>query len=608
MWGVQRSVIDRVQEMRTDTTSTNQCVVGIGKSVAIQAGINDRTSKIHGDLSKDIQSMLGRLVMLERAHEALQASMHAASDSSNQAKQAKYAEELAVKESAARRYLYDDGAFVLTQQEQLTGAYKKTGPHAGISASAALAARAAAEVAADRAAAAHVQVLADHALIAAEHDRQMAEATARRAEENRLSADLTRQIEKATADRDALIASQTAGDALYAQALNRAGGSMSPERMRAAIAPERTAGATTVRALERAAIATTSNAPERAPVVTTVITPELTAVTALEGGDDGFTMVGKVRNMPHPEKFTGAKGERLEVALYNFETYLTLTNTPKPLWAAVGASFLKGAAKEAYDATAMRVHRNEHRMLGWEEFTSTLNTRFPTYNEQNTARTDFYECKQRPTQNVGAYVAHLKELAGRCSPPIQEADLLHRFSQGLIRDMRVNPITGTLWESFELKAAYIIANQTTVHHNGTDSHHVQHSRYGVHQNRALQNRSHPRLKSAFVQAGGRGGRGGGMTGRGPMGYAPSIAWGGGRDGGRGGRGGGRDGGRGGSSPAGAKRDIAPADRQAKRPNVPWESNPQFEWYAKIKGNPDAPCHKCSHPPMFVQHTNRNCEK
>jgi hypothetical protein len=264
----------------------------------------------------------------------------------------------------------------------------------------------------------------------------------------------------------------------------------------------------------------------------------------------------------------------------------------------------------------MRMHTTEHRMLTWEEFTSTLQSRFPTYNEQHTARTEFYACKQLTSQPVEAYVARLKELAGRCIPSIQDVDMLHRFSEGLVRDMRVNPITGTLWESFDHKAAYIIANQNTLHTSNGHAHVP--TRYTVKNDRHSHQTA--RLKSARMQGGSgqglqrfgtdrsSGGRGRGDGGRGPY-SSPTNAWAGrgGRDGGRGrGDGGGR-GGSGGRGPG--KRDgDSPSDRLAKRSATAWETNPQFAWYAKLRGCPDAPCHKCSHPPQFVQHTNAACDK
>jgi hypothetical protein len=137
--------------------------------------------------------------------------------------------------------------------------------------------------------------------------------------------------------------------------------------------------------------------------------------------------------IPYPEYYSGNKGERLETALYHFEKYLTLTQTPRSQWAAVGESFLRGPARQACESHAMRVYHAEHRMLRWDEFTSTLQTRFPSYNEQHTARTKFYACTQGTTEPVEAYVAHLKELAGRCTPPIHEADLLMQFSNGLVK-------------------------------------------------------------------------------------------------------------------------------------------------------------------------------
>jgi hypothetical protein len=56
--------------------------------------------------------------------------------------------------------------------------------------------------------------------------------------------------------------------------------------------------------------------------------------------------------------------------------------------------------------------------------------------------------------------------------------MLMKFSGGLLKDMRVNPSTGTLWDSFESKATYIIAHQSTVQNaGGNDNTYAAKARY-----------------------------------------------------------------------------------------------------------------------------------
>jgi hypothetical protein len=195
-------------------------------------------------------------------------------------------------------------------------------------------------------------------------------------------------------------------------------------------------------------------------------------------------------SISHPDKFSGRPGERLDTALFHFNNYLTLSREPKGSWATVAAAFLAGAAKQAFEEHAMRVHAAENRMLSWDELITTLRATFPQHNVAHRARAEFWDCTQA-SMTVEGYAAKLKQLASRCSPPVRAEDVLVAFTKGLQRDNSpINPLTGLLWDSFEAKMAHMVALEHTRAHALGMHHHPRHDRSHDRSHGRSRNRSY----------------------------------------------------------------------------------------------------------------------
>ena len=120
-------------------------------------------------------------------------------------------------------------------------------------------------------------------------------------------------------------------------------------------------------------------------------------------------------SFPHPSKFWGAQGEKLSVALFDIQNWLTLSQTPKHAWGVVASTFLKGATHTAYHAIAMRTHTNENRMIKWDELVAALKLRFPQHNEVYLARNAFLG--MQAGEPVSASIRCENHRSGRPGPP-----------------------------------------------------------------------------------------------------------------------------------------------------------------------------------------------
>jgi hypothetical protein len=160
-------------------------------------------------------------------------------------------------------------------------------------------------------------------------------------------------------------------------------------------------------------------------------------------GSNGPT--NKVR-LPNPKAFSGEAGDTdPDLAILAFETWLEAAGIPENRWAAMGQSFLSGAAHRAYSAVALAAMAKGQTPT-WEEVRTVVKS-FRRQDVAAMARAKLASMKQ--TGTVAAYNrAFSEQLAQVGSEPPAAPDLLRYYLNGLSRVQILSP-QGQMWGSLQ---------------------------------------------------------------------------------------------------------------------------------------------------------------
>jgi hypothetical protein len=158
-------------------------------------------------------------------------------------------------------------------------------------------------------------------------------------------------------------------------------------------------------------------------------------------GNNGTT--NKVR-LPNPKTFSGEAGDTdPDLAILSFETWLEAAGIPEDRWAAMGQSFLSGAAHRAYSAVALAAMAKGQTPT-WQEVRQVVKS-FRRQDAAALARAKLASMRQ--TGTVAAYNrAFSEQLAQVGSEPPAAPDLLRYYLNGLARVQILSP-QGQLWGS-----------------------------------------------------------------------------------------------------------------------------------------------------------------
>lgn len=280
--------------------------------------------------------------------------------------------------------------------------------------------------------------------------------------------------------------------------------------------------------------------------------------SVLEGMDPFPSAQNKVR-LPNPS-FSGDSNEiDPEMAILNFENWLTAAQVPRGQWATTGQTFLKGAAQRAYSAIALAAHARGQ-VPTWEQVTAIIRS-FKRQDAQAVARAKLAKVQQ--TSTVAAYNRLFTELLVQVgSEPPAPVDLLNFYLQGLKSTQYLNP-QGQPWASLEAAQEYHLQRELAQLSVQTHTHRPAHNKTS---------RFTPRLNAIATQ-----------NKQGSLGpVTPPFKRGGGRGGesGRGGRGGGGGRGAGGSSDWSAFGTGPELYHHLDKPCPHHVNRPQFDGHTK----------------------------
>ena len=154
--------------------------------------------------------------------------------------------------------------------------------------------------------------------------------------------------------------------------------------------------------------------------------------------------------LPAPPKFSGSRGEDVEVSVFAFATYLSSMGISRDTWVSHAVSFLEGKALQLWQTESIAAQRR-NAPLTWDQLTACLRRVYgkPEGQRVADARKLLFSVKQ--TGSLGSYIAHFAHLVSQVEPAPQPEDQVMLFHEGLKPSLKakllVNPKTLENWGS-----------------------------------------------------------------------------------------------------------------------------------------------------------------
>jgi hypothetical protein len=168
--------------------------------------------------------------------------------------------------------------------------------------------------------------------------------------------------------------------------------------------------------------------------------------------------------MSKPSAFAGKPEQDVEVAIAQFENYLSATSAPLPMWPAIATNFLKDEAAICW-MNAFIPAKKAGTPVTWSTFTSCLLGAFGQPNKELTARRQFKNIRQR-SSTVHDYINHATTLLSRIhTDPPTETDRVGTLFDGLHPVFKeaapVHP-SGRPWATFSELATHLQNLETSM--------------------------------------------------------------------------------------------------------------------------------------------------
>jgi len=169
-------------------------------------------------------------------------------------------------------------------------------------------------------------------------------------------------------------------------------------------------------------------------------------------------------SLPKPAPFSGATKEVVEDKLFAFETYLSGSGIPRPLWCSHIMSLLTEKALTAWTSVAMPAAQAGI-TLTWDLFTTCMLKSFAHPDREFQARDQLHHIKQGPTQSATDYSRHFNSLVQKCGTPTPAlTDLIMFFHAGLAPSLQAktstNPANGKFWTDLDAFQRFVISTST----------------------------------------------------------------------------------------------------------------------------------------------------